>query len=111
MSLIDPTALRSLARRLDAHAAAIRERSGRLHTASLTMGWQSVAADAFRTRITDTTNGLRASAEAVEHAADVLRTHVRVVEAQQAVIRAAENGAEGALGEASHIAHVIGGVL
>jgi uncharacterized protein YukE len=72
-ALPDPFELRAIADRIAGHAAAARDRAGRLDRAVAAAGWRGFAAEAFSVQAHLATGALRSAAARLDDAADALR--------------------------------------
>ena len=103
--LPDAAALEAVARRIGGHADDLRRRASRLVAAAEGVRWHSTAAVAFRRDVHSLACRFRRAAGEVDDAAYVLRQHAAAVRRAEAVVRAAERTATGAL---HGVAHVLG---
>jgi hypothetical protein len=74
-ALPDPADLNAIADRIAGHAAAARDRAGRLDQAAANADWSGVAADAFAAQAHVASGALRSAAAGLDAAADALRRH------------------------------------
>jgi uncharacterized protein YukE len=101
---IDPAVLEGVARHISEHADDLRARASRLAAAADHVRWHSSGADGFRGDVRHLVDAFRRAATGVDDAADALRRHAAAVRRAEAVLRAAERVAAGAV----HGAHDVG---
>lgn len=108
MQPIDVDALGRVARRLDDHAAGLRDRARRLSAAAAAVHWYSPAAATFRERTDELGRALERCAHDLEQAADCLRRHACSVRHTQELIAAAERAARAAVVSAAEAGERVG---
>lgn len=80
MNLPCPGEIDARARRIAAHAAAVRATAHRLERDTGSTAWQGTAASAFAASTAETARALRAAADRLDDAATALHRHARTVE-------------------------------
>jgi methyl-accepting chemotaxis protein len=97
----EPSRIRAVAERLERRAEDVRSLADELHTASLTVGWTSVAADRMRREAAGRRDELHAVARDYAEAAERVRAHAREVQRLLDLVAAAEREVRSAVAAAA----------
>jgi uncharacterized protein YukE len=110
--LPDPAALFATADRIGRHADALRLRASRLAMAAANARWESPASRAFRAEVDALGRDMNRAADRIDDAADTLRRHAGLIEAELDLERALVHGAgRVAMGAVRGVETVAGGLL